>query len=96
LCGGKDVIFNCDHNLPCSVWVTINNDENRRINLEKAVGSDELWTLRKFGIRRFGYPTFHFWLQFAKQLTDAQKSPLAEEKDNVKVAKVKHNIVISV
>jgi hypothetical protein len=34
-------------------------------------------------------------LQFAKQLTDAQQTPLAEDKDNVKVPKVK-NIVIQV
>jgi hypothetical protein len=94
LCGGKDAIFNCDHNLPCSVWVTINDEEERRINLEKAVGLDE-WTSGKFSIKTFGNPTFHLWLQFAKQLTDTQQTPLAEDKDNVKVPKVK-NIVIQV
>jgi hypothetical protein len=34
-------------------------------------------------------------LQFAKQLTDAQQTPLAEDKDNVKVPKVK-NILFQV
>jgi hypothetical protein len=75
--------------------------------LEKTVGSDE-WTSRKFGIRTFGCPTFHFWLQFrtdeinksskiiTKQLTDAQQTPLAEDKDNVKVPKVNNIVVIQV
>jgi hypothetical protein len=56
----------------------------------------------------FGCPTFHFWLQFrtdeinksikiiTKQLTDAQQTPLAEDKDNVKVPKVKNIVVIQV
>jgi hypothetical protein len=55
---------------------------------------------KKKDIRTFGYPTFNFWLQFrtetnksskviAKQLTVAKQTPLAEDKDNVKVAKVK-------